>query len=98
MPGFDRVEHRAVERIEFLIAASSRAGVKNRVGRSAVKVGITRVDFAEIRQKRDQTPVSLIDAVADFMHFRHGVPRKNLARVSHCKKTSAYSLILSIYA
>ena len=41
--------------------------------------------------------VALIDAVADFVNFRNLVPRKNLADVVRREKTTAYSIILSVY-
>lgn len=53
MRRFYRVEHRAVRRIEPLIAASARAGIKNRVGGVAVKIRVARIYSAEIRQKRN---------------------------------------------
>jgi len=42
-----------IKRIELLVAASARAGVENRVGRVAVRVRVTRIDFAEIGEQRN---------------------------------------------
>lgn len=80
MRRLNRVEHRAIERIEPLIAASARAGVKNRVGSVAVKIRVTRIDFPEIRQKRNQTPAALVNTIADFVNFADFIPGVNLSR------------------
>lgn len=77
--GFGRLKHRPVKRIEPLVAAPARARVKNRVRRVAVSVRITRIDFAEIGQKRNQFSAALVNSVADAVNFRNLVPRKNFA-------------------
>ncbi len=72
---FDCVEHRLIKRIERLVAAPSRARVENRVLRFAVRVRVTRVDYAEIGEQRNQLAVSLVNAAANFMNFVDFVPR-----------------------
>ncbi len=76
--GINRIKHRLIKRIEFLVAAPTCARVENRVGRVAVKVRITRIDFAEIGEQRNNAPVFLVNSVADFVYFADFVPRKNV--------------------
>lgn len=79
MRRLNRVEHRAVERIEPLIAASARARIKNRVGGVAVKIRVTRIDFAEVRQKRNNLSAALVNSVAGSVNFGNFRPGKNVA-------------------
>lgn len=78
---FDGVKQRAVCRVEFLIAVATRARVKNGISRFAVKVGITGIDPPEICKQRQQSPVALVNAVADLMHIRDVIPRQNVADI-----------------
>ena len=97
MFGFDCVEKCAVTNIKFLIAATTCAGVENRVLRFAVKIGIARIDFAEIGEKRHDLFVALVNSAARFMNFGNFSPRKNRADVVYRQKTSADSCILLVY-
>ena len=49
----DSIMQSAVGGIQLLIAPAAGAGVMDGVGRVAVKIGITRIDFAEIGEQRD---------------------------------------------
>ena len=71
----DRIKHRLIKRIEFLVAASARARIKNRVGGVAVKIRVTRIDFSEVGEQRNQCAAALINSVADFVNPADFIPR-----------------------
>lgn len=48
MTRFDGVEHRPVERIQFLVAASARTRVENRIFSIAVKIRVASINQTEI--------------------------------------------------
>ncbi len=94
----DGVEHRPIERIEFLIAAPARAGVENRVGVVAVKIRVTFVDFAEVGEQRNQFAAALVDAVANFVKFPDFTPGENLSDAVRRQGTTVHYDILFAYA
>ena len=77
MRRLDGVEHRPVERIELLVAASARAGVENRVGGFAVKIRVAFVDFAEVGEQGNQLSAALVNAVSDFVNRADFPPGEN---------------------
>ena len=77
MRRLDGVEHRPIRRIEFLIAASARAGVENRAAVVAVKIRVAFVDFAEVGEQGNQSAAALVDAVSDFVNLFDFIPGKN---------------------
>jgi len=71
-------EQGAVARVKILVAAPAVARVIERVLRLAQMVRVTRVDAAEVRQKRDEPPAALVDAVAHGVRAAHLFPGENL--------------------
>ena len=50
------------------------------ISRSAVKVGIARVDLAEVGEKRYQTAVLLVNAVPRPVSIGHDIPSHDVTR------------------
>ena len=80
-PRFDGVKECAVVNIEFLIAASARAGVENFVGGFIFGVGITRIYFPEIGQQGNDLFVFLIDPTPRAVNFADFAPTEYFARI-----------------
>ena len=71
-------EERAVARAQVLVAATTLARVRDAVSALVALIRITRVDEAEVREQRDETPLALIDAVSYAMRAVNLSPRENL--------------------
>jgi len=76
---FDGVKKCTVCRVKLLVAAAARTCVVDHIGRVAVKIGITGIDAAKIRQQRNETTIALVDTVADLVNVRNIVPGQDIA-------------------
>jgi hypothetical protein len=75
---FDGIKECSVCRIELLIAAAARTSVIDHIRRVSVKIGVTGIDAAKIRQQRNETTIALVDTVADLVNVRDVVPGQDI--------------------